>query len=156
MLRDVLSLVALLGSGITAGVLVAVAVSVGPALATLPAQRYAPMHELLGKGYHPTMPILVTATLLADVALAVLAPGAATRVLLVLATVLVVGVQAVSHLGNVPINRQVAKVGSGSAAGVGVPAGWDDPRPQWRRWHLARTAMAVAVLAINAIVAVAL
>ena len=151
MLRELLSLVALLGSGITAGVLVAVAVSVGPALASMPAAQYAPMHELLGKGYHPTMPILVTATLLADVALAVLAPTAAVRALLVLATVLVVGVQAVSHLGNVPINRQVAMAGP-----AGIPADWDDPRPQWRRWHLARTAMAVAILALNAVVAVSI
>jgi uncharacterized membrane protein len=149
MLRELLSLVSLLGSGITAGVLVAVAVSVGPALASIPAEQYAPLHELLGKGYHPTMPILVTATLLADVALAVLAPTAAARLILVLAAALVVGVQAVSHLGNVPINRQVAKVGP-----AGIPAGWEDPRPEWRRWHLTRTAMAVAVLALNAIVAI--
>ena len=48
------------------------------------------------------------------------------------------GVQGVSHLANVPINRRLAELTPDA-----IPADWDDPRPRWRSWHDLRTVLAV-------------
>ncbi len=140
---------ALLGSGVVAGVLFAVALSVLPALSAMPPDRYVYAHQLLGRRWDPTMPVIVLSTVALDVVLAVLATGAA-RALLVAGTVLLIGVSAVSHLANVPINRRVKAVADPSA----LPADWTDPRPLWRRWHLLRTALAVLGLLVNAVAVV--
>jgi uncharacterized membrane protein len=143
---ELLSVVLLLGSGTTLGVFFAVAVSVIPALITLPAAQYMETHKLLGKGYHPAMPIITNVTTLAGIALAVLVPDPAAKVLFGTGVLLMIGVQAVSHLGNVPINRSLR------AGAVGaLPADWADPRPEWRAWHLVRTGLALALLLVNSI-----
>jgi uncharacterized membrane protein len=139
-----LSTAVLLGSGVVAGVLFAVALSVLPALFAMPMDRYVYAHQLLGRNWDPTMPIVVLTSMALDIALAVLTSGGA-RVLYVTAAVLLFGVSVVSHLCNVPINRQVKKVDPAH-----IPAGWRDPRPLWRRWHHLRTALAVAALLVNA------
>lgn len=144
MLSAILIVVAISGSGIVAGVFVAVALSVLPALCTLPAGRYIEMHKELGKGYHPAMPLIVNATMFADIGLVFLT-GHGGGALYAGAAVLTLGVQAVSHLANVPINRRVVAVDPRV-----VPADWSDPRPLWRSWHRLRTGLALAVLLINA------
>jgi len=68
----VLSIVELLGSGLTAGVLFAVALSVLPALFAMPMDRYIETHRLLGRNWDPTMPVIVLTSTAVDVALAVL------------------------------------------------------------------------------------
>ncbi|GAA3072922.1 DUF1772 domain-containing protein [Streptomyces olivoverticillatus] len=138
------SVVVLLGSGIVAGVFFAVAVSVLPALAAMSPDRYLHTHQLLGKGYHPAMPLLVNATLLADIALAVLVGPGTARALLIATAVGIVVVEAVSHLCNAPINKEV-----GRTSAQAPPADWRDPRPRWRRWHMVRTAAALLVLVLN-------
>jgi uncharacterized membrane protein len=148
---EVFSVVALLGSGTTLGVFFAVAVSVIPALITLPAAQYIETHRLLGKGYHPAMPIITNITTLTGLTLAILAEPIAAKLLFGAGVLLMVGVQAVSHLGNVPINRSLRAY----EAGV-PPAHWTDPRPQWRAWHLLRTALAAASLLLNSIAVVLL
>lgn len=140
------SVATLLGSGLVAGVFFAVAVSVLPALNAMAPDRYLQAHHLLGKGYHPTMPLLVNATLLADVALAVLTDSRTGRALLVVSAVGIVVVEAVSHLCNAPLNK-IAR----QTAADAVPAGWHDPRPRWRRWHMVRTGAAFAVLLLNSL-----
>jgi uncharacterized membrane protein len=144
-MTGLLSVVVLLGSGITLGVFFAVAISVAPALATLPPPQYVRTHQLLGRGYHPAMPIITNVTTLAGIVLAIVADRPLTKVLFAAGVLLVIGVQAVSHLGNVPINRSMRGF-DGT-----VPADWVDPRPQWRAWHLLRTALAAALLLVNAI-----
>jgi uncharacterized membrane protein len=144
-LRIVLDLVVLIGSGITMGVFFAVAVSVSPALLTMSPDRYVEAHRLLGKGYHPIMPIITNTTMLAGFALAVLTPGSAAKALFLLGAVLVIGVQAVSHLGNVPINRALQAFAGGS---------WSDPRPRWRFWHQIRTGLAAVALLANSLAVV--
>jgi uncharacterized membrane protein len=142
MLTDLLRILAVLCSGTVAGVFIAVTVSVMPALAGLPVPAYVRIHRLLGRGYHPIMPLIVLLVLAGDIALAVttrLTPA------LFVAIVLQIGVQAVSHLGNERLNRRVRAV-----VGDTVGPHWDDPRQAWRRWHLLRTALAIAVFAINA------
>jgi uncharacterized membrane protein len=135
-------MVVLLGSGTTMGVFFAVAVSVSPALFAMAPDRYVEAHRLLGKGYHPTMPIITNATMLAGFALAALAPTAPAQALFLVGAVVVIGIQAVSHLGNVPINRELKAY----AGGV-----WNDPRPRWRFWHQIRTALAAVALVADGI-----
>ncbi|GHH72130.1 hypothetical protein GCM10017673_26730 [Streptosporangium violaceochromogenes] len=149
-MRDVMGAVALVGSGLTAGVLFCVALSVVPALRALPPDRYVQTHKLLGRHYDPTMPLIVLTTAVADVLLAVVTSSTGPRSLFVIAAALMLGVSAVSHLCNVPINRRVKALNPAA-----IPEDWMDPRPLWRRWHLLRTALAVLALIVNA-VAVAL
>ncbi|WBB81503.1 DUF1772 domain-containing protein [Micromonospora sp. WMMD882] len=140
-----LSVIAVGGTGIVAGVFFAVAVSVLPTLYTLPAGTYITLHRQLGQGYHPAMPLIVNATMFADVALIFLTDGALSRSLFVLASALALAVQGVSHLGNVPINKRLHGVDPDA-----VPVDWDDPRPQWRRLHRLRTVLAMAALVTTA------
>lgn len=142
----VLSVLMLLGSGITAGVLFAVALSVLPALFAMEPATYVYAHQLLGRNWDPVMPVIVLSTTLLDVVLAVLRTGPA-RGLYAVAAVVMLGVSAVSHLCNVPINRRVKAVRDPAA----LPADWRDPRPLWRRWHHLRTVLAVFGLLLGGV-----
>ena len=144
-LEGVLGVAALLGGGVTAGVLFAVALSVLPALFAMETGTYVYAHKLLGRNWDPTMPVIVLSSTLVNAVLAVVAGGAA-RPLFVVAAVLLLGVSGVSHLCNVPINRRVKAIDDPSV----IPADWEDPRPLWRRWHLLRTTLAVVALAVTA------
>lgn len=144
MIVDALSLLALLGSGVTAGVLFAVALSVLPALQAMPAERYVYAHQLIGKHWDPVMPIIVLSSAVADVALALVAPPPMSYVDAA-AGVLLAGVSVVSHFCNVPLNRTVKGLDPER-----IPPDWRDPRPVWRRWHLLRTTLALAALTANA------
>jgi uncharacterized membrane protein len=144
MTMRVLSVLELLGSGITAGVLFAVALSTVPALAAMTPDRYVHAHTLLGRNWDPTMPIIVLGSVVLDVVLAVLAPGGTARALVVCAAVFLFGVSVVSHLCNVPINKRVHRTDPDA-----IPPDWEDPRPLWRRYHLIRTAFALVALAAN-------
>lgn len=147
MIADALRVLVLLGSGVVAGVLFAVALAVLPALTAMPADRYVYTHQLIGPRWDPTMPILVLAGTAADIALAFLAPE--SRSWYVAAAVLSALVSVVSHFANVPINRRVRTLDPDD-----LPADWRDPRPRWRRWHTARTVLALAALFMNAVAAV--
>lgn len=140
------STLVLLGSGIVAGVLFAVAISTVPALAALTPDRYVHLHTLLGRNWDPTMPVIVLNTIALDTVLAVLAPGARPRSLIIGAAVCLAGVAAVSHLRNVPINKRVHRTDPSA-----IPPGWHDPRVEWRRWHLLRTTLSILALAANSL-----
>jgi uncharacterized membrane protein len=138
--------VVLVGSGLTAGVLFCVALSVVPAFLSVSPQRYVEMHKLIGRRFDHVMPPMVVTWTVLDV---VLAAGAATtpsRWLFVSAAVCGVGVAAVSQLGNVPINRRVKRLPAHP-----VPTDWVDPRARWRALHLVRTSLAVLALTVNAL-----
>ncbi|MFD8145410.1 anthrone oxygenase family protein [Streptomyces sp. NPDC059708] len=145
----VLTVLALLGSGITAGVLFCVALSIVPTFLRLPPDRYVEVHRLIGRNYDPTMPLTVLSGAVTDIALAALGQRAAAQVLCGAAAALLLGVSCVSHLANVPLNRAVKALPEGP-----VPADWPDPRGRWRAWNLLRTGLAVAALAANAAAAV--
>jgi uncharacterized membrane protein len=147
MLPNALTVASVMASGLVAGVFLALAVSVIPALFAMPPEQYVRAHRLLGRGYHPLMPLLVASATATDVALAVLVPGAAVRLLLAAGAVALIGVMAVSQFGNVPINKVVH-------ATKAITSAWADPRPAWRRWHLVRTWMAFAALALNTVAVV--
>lgn len=150
MVADALNAVAVLGSGTVAGVFFAVAVSVMPALAGLEPGPYLRIHQDLGKGYHPAMPIIASAAVVADAGLIGTAGDGVRRGLAVAALVALLGVQAVSHLRNERVNRRVRAIDPRS-----VPTGWEDPREAWRRWHLVRTGLAVAAFLMTVAATVA-
>ncbi|MFJ8846089.1 anthrone oxygenase family protein [Streptomyces cyaneofuscatus] len=137
MLEETLSGVVLAGTGIVTGIFVAVLVSVGPAMSAMGRADYLRAHVLLGKGYHPMMPILVNVVTISGFVLGLIA-GSPGNVLFPVASVLLIGVQAVSHLGNVPINRTLS--------GLAADGPWEDPRPLWRAWHRLRTVLAALAL----------
>lgn len=147
-MTQLLSILALIGSGTVAGVLFAVALSTVPALAAMPPGQYVQTHTLLGRNWDPTMPVIVLSTTLLDVGLAIGAPTATGRRLTALAAVCLLAVSVVSHFRNVPINRRVHAT---DPSAIGVD--WTDPRPLWRRWHLTRTGLALVALALNSIAA---
>ncbi|MCX2923030.1 DUF1772 domain-containing protein [Streptomyces sp. NEAU-W12] len=144
-MTEVLGVAALIGSGLTAGVLFAVALSVLPALFAMETGTYVYAHRLLGRNWDPTMPVIVLSSTLADGVLAVAVTGTA-RPLFAAGAVLLLGVSGVSHLCNVPINRRVKAITDPAV----IPPGWQDPRPLWRRYHYLRTALAVLALTVNA------
>lgn len=139
-----LAVLALLGTGLIAGVLFAVALSMVPALLAMPPDRYLYTHQLLGQRWDPTMPVIVLGSALLSMMLAVLVATGAARVLFGGAALCLFAVAAVSHLANVPINQQMRAVDPQR-----IPADWVDPRRRWRAWHLLRTALAVLALAFN-------
>ncbi|KXK63828.1 hypothetical protein AWW66_01215 [Micromonospora rosaria] len=145
MATDVLTFVALLGSGTTAGVLFAVALSMVPALRAMPVDRYVQAHRLLGRNWDPTMPIVVLTTVAALLALAVVVDPVPSRVAFGLGAVLMAAVAGVSHLGNVPLNRSVKSLPAETVPGPD----WVDPRPVWGRLHLLRTSLALAAFLLG-------
>ncbi|MFI6942060.1 DUF1772 domain-containing protein [Streptomyces sp. NPDC050418] len=149
--ESVIAVAALLGGGVTAGVLFAVALSVLPALFAMDTGTYVYAHKLIGRNWDPTMPVIVLGSMLANVVLAVLAGGGA-RGLFALSAALLLGVSGVSHLCNVPINRRVKSIDDPTD----IPADWSDPRPLWRRFHYLRTALSVLALATTAAAVTAL
>lgn len=140
----VLAAIGTVSSGVVAGVLFAVALSVLPALFTMPIDRYVYAHQLIGRNWDPTMPVIVLGSTALDAVLAFLAPQRIWPVFAVGAVLLLL-VSIVSHYCNVPINRRVKSVDSAA-----IPADWRDPRPLWRRWHLLRTALAILAAGVNA------
>ncbi|MDF3299895.1 anthrone oxygenase family protein [Streptomyces tropicalis] len=141
---EALSVLVLLGTGLVAGVLFAVALSVMPALIAMTPERYVDTHRLLGRRYDRIMPFIVTGSTAIDVGFAVRADGAA-RLLFALAAVSMAGVAVVSQTRNVPMNRRVKQTRPED-----LGPHWRDPRPAWRGWHLVRTCCAVAGCTLTA------
>ncbi len=129
-------------SGAIAGVLFAVALAVLPALFAMPPSQYVYSHQLIGKRWDPTMPVLVLGSTVLDVVLAFLVPDRAW--LFGAGAIALTAVSVVSHFCNVPINRVVKRLDPAE-----IPDGWADPRPLWRRWHLVRTGIAVLAAGLN-------
>jgi uncharacterized membrane protein len=148
-LTRLLSVVVVVGTGIVAGVLFAVAISVVPALIAMPADRYVWAHQLLGRRYDRIMPFITAASVLSAVLLATRSADFPHLVLYVAAAVCMTGVAVVSQTGNVPINNRVKRLHPED-----VGPGWDDPRRRWRGWHLLRTGFALAACLAAAVAVV--
>jgi uncharacterized membrane protein len=146
MVRDILAVAVLVGSGTVAGVLFAVALSTLPALIAMPPGRYIYAHKLLGRNWDPTMPAIVLSSTVLDVVLIFLAPNGSAAALFGVAALLLAGVSVVSHFANVPINKVMRTLDPDD-----MPERFDDPRPLWRRWHHLRTALALLALTVNAV-----
>jgi uncharacterized membrane protein len=140
-----LQVYAALGEGLVAGTFFAIAVSVFPTLIAMEPMQYLWTHRMLGKGYHPVMPLMVSSIVLADAVLAGLATAGTRRTAFVAAALLMVCVSLISQFGNVPLNKAVAR-----AQAEGIPSTWSDPRPSWQSWHRLRLAAAVLALLLTA------
>jgi uncharacterized membrane protein len=140
----VLSVALLFCTGVTAGVLFAVALSVVPAFLALPSDRYVQAHKLIGRYFDRVMPPTVVAATVIGVVLALSTVDPLVRGLFALGALLLLGVSVVSQFGNVPINRRVKALPGGA-----VPEDWADPRRRWRAWHGLRTAFALIALLVN-------
>jgi hypothetical protein len=140
MTTTVLGALALAGTGMTAGVLLAVAVSLVPVFLSLPPASYVQAHKVAGRYFDRFMPPTVLLTVAFEVLLAV----RTGHLLYAAAAAAMVGVSIVSQFGNVPVNRVVKALPSGE-----VPAGWADPRRRWQRLHLCRTGLAAAALLLT-------
>jgi uncharacterized membrane protein len=146
MVRDILAVAVLVGSGTVAGVLFAVALSTLPALIAMPPGRYIYAHKLLGRNWDPTMPAIVLSSTVLDLVLVFLAPRGSAAALFGVAAFLLAAVSVVSHFANVPINKVMRTLDPDD-----MPERFDDPRPLWRRWHHLRTALALLALTVNAV-----
>jgi uncharacterized membrane protein len=142
---ETLSVLVLLGTGLVAGVLFAVAISVMPALIAMTPDRYVDTHKLLGKRYDRIMPFIVSGSVLVDAAFAVRAHDMGPRALFIAGALAMAGVAVVSQTRNVPINNRVKKTRPED-----LGPNWPDPRRQWRDWHLLRTCCAIAGSALTA------
>ncbi|UNO40757.1 DUF1772 domain-containing protein [Streptomyces sp. MST-110588] len=142
-MTPLISIAVLVGCGVVAGVLFAVALSVVPAFLAMPPADYVRTHQLVGRHFDKVMPPLVLCSVAADIALAV--QDAGTRGLYLAGALLLAGVSVVSQFGNVPINRKVKAL-----TPTRLPDDWQDPRPRWRGLHLLRTALAVLAALANA------
>jgi uncharacterized membrane protein len=140
----VLSVALLFCTGVTAGVLFAVALSVVPAFLALPPDRYVQAHKLIGRYFDRVMPPTVAGATVIGVVLALSTADTLVRGLFALGAVLLLGVSVVSQFGNVPINRRVKALPAGT-----VPEDWADPRRRWQVWHGLRTAFALIALLVN-------
>ncbi len=146
MTAEVLTVAAVTGAGLTAGVLFCVAISLVPGFLALPAAGYVEAHKLFGRYFDRIMPPIVVTTTVLTVVLAVRDEPGGSRPLFIAAALSLLGVSLVSQLGNVPINRAVK-----SLTPERVTPGWRDPRPVWRNWHLLRTVLALLALVLSAL-----
>ncbi|MFF8844569.1 anthrone oxygenase family protein [Streptomyces sp. NPDC015127] len=139
----VIGVTALLGAGVTAGVLFCVAISLVPGFIALPPEEYVEAHRLFGRYFDRVMPPLVVTTTVLVVVLACISDSTGRRAVLIAAAVCLLGVSVVSQSRNVPINRRVKRLTT-------VPDDWEDPRTAWRNWHAVRTALALLGLVLTA------
>ncbi|MFI6930351.1 anthrone oxygenase family protein [Streptomyces sp. NPDC050287] len=142
-MSQVIGVIALLGAGVTAGVLFCVAISLVPGFIALPPAAYVDAHRLFGRYFDRVMPPLVVTTTLLVAVLAFATDSVGRRTALIAAAVCLFGVSVVSQSRNVPINRRVKNL-------TAVPDDWDDPRIAWRNWHALRTAFAFLALVLTA------
>lgn len=145
---EILSVLALAGSGIAAGVLLGTVLGGVPLLLSLPADRYVHAHGFLATRYDPFMPFTLVATGVLDLVLAVAAPEAWLNGLYAAAALLIFGVSGVSVAKNVPINKWVT-----AQDPAAIPADWSDRRAQWSTWNRNRTVLAAAGLLANLVAA---
>ncbi|MFI8520746.1 anthrone oxygenase family protein [Streptomyces sp. NPDC085481] len=149
---QVLMPLALLAGGLAAGGL-AISVLAAPLFTTLPTGMYVPVHQGLVTRFDPFMPISLLVCLVCDLALAVVAPQTAVRLLVAVGAFLLASAMTVSLTKNVPINRWLSTLDPQR-----LPADFDrlDPRERWIRWNRVRGALAVAALLANVGAAAAL
>ena len=105
MITHGLFVIVTVGSGMVAGVLFAVAISTVPALRAMPPDRYVEASRLLGQRWDPIMPLIVVISTLAGAGLAITAPTVPTHIAFGVSAAMLLAVSGVSHLANVPINR---------------------------------------------------
>ena len=142
--------IALMTSGIVAGVLLGGELGIVPMFMRLPPAEYVRAHSFFAGRYDPFQPLCLLAAAVCDVVLAATTPVAAARVLTIAAAATALSVGVVSRARTAPMGRFVKTLDPER-----LPEGWRsyDFRQQWGRWNKTRTGMAIAVLLLNVLVA---
>ncbi|MEV6591718.1 DUF1772 domain-containing protein [Streptomyces acidicola] len=140
--------VAAVAGGMAAGGMM-IAVLGAPLLLTLPPQRYVALHQLLVTRFDPFMPACLLTALVANLALAVVAPRDAAQALYAVAVVLLTGTVLVSLTRNVPINKWLKTLDPDA-----LPPDFDrlvHRRVRWRNWNLVRASFTLVALGVNGV-----
>jgi hypothetical protein len=139
---------AVVASGLVAGVLLWSAVCGVPLLLKLSPEQYVLTHRFWGNRFEPFQPICVAVTALADGVLAFTLASRAGQVVCGVAAACALAVIAVSATKAVPMKRWVMSLRPDD-----LPSDWDerDPRRSWSAWNLVRTVLAVVALVANAV-----
>lgn len=144
-IASVATMIAAVGCGLTAGVMLAFSVAVMPALRIRPASDGgATMQQINVSIVSPTFltVFLGSAVAVGIAAASVLVSGSETRVAVTAGALLYIGgCVLVTMAVNVPLNDALAAVDPGSTTGAEV---WSNYLTRWTRWNHARTAAAVA------------
>lgn len=130
--RAALAILAVLGTGLISGQMVAIALA-NAADRGLPEASWTRRFQLENALFTKTMPFALTVPLIALAACCVFVPGVAQPWYIAAATMLAI-VLAITMAANVPINNQVASWRSGTA-----PATWAEVRDRWIKYHWIRT-----------------
>lgn len=140
-----LALVALLASGVAAGVLLWSAVCGVPLLRRLDPARYVEVELFWGNRFEPFQPICVLLTVVCDV---VLACTAAPAALFAVGAAAAAAVVVVSASRNVPMKRWVMSLDPQR-----LPEDFADrdPRAAWERWNIVRTSLALLAFVSTAV-----
>lgn len=147
---DLLTVGSILGAGLLAGGLVAVAVAVVPLMTTFERPDYLRTHRGLDSHFDPFMPLLNIATLLCATGWLALQPSGWQRIMVALGLVMALVVAGISHLRNRPINQQIAAWDPDRVD----PATADAALRRWKALHYLRTAAAILGLAAYVIAGV--
>ena len=131
-LRNLLALVATLGVGLLAGILVGTGMAAFTAKA-LPSTAWVMRFQLENRLFAKAMPPLMLGTLLALMATGMLSRGA-SRFLFVTSIVLMVLVFVVTVAFEVPLNKEMQ-----SWTAAAPPSHWQQIRDLWLQRHLLRT-----------------
>ncbi len=131
-LRNSLALVATLGAGLLAGILVGTGMAAFTAKA-LPSTAWVTRFQLEDRLFTKAMPPLMLGTLLALVAASVLSRGA-SRLIFFTSIVLTVLVLVVTVAFEVPLNKEIQ-----SWTAAAPPLHWQRIRDLWLQRHLLRT-----------------
>ena len=133
-------LIALLATGLVAGIFLGHRAGVSRASARLPLSSFVQLQQIIHETFQRMMPLLVVSALLGTVTWSVLARTGAIAAfsLLVVASLALLVTAGVTRAINIPINRQLVNWSSENP-----PA---DAPQIWRRWervHSIRTALAI-------------
>ncbi len=140
---SVLVPLALLASGIAAGVMLGNAVGLGAFALGLPYERYIDLIKFMWGRYDPFVPILNVLAFVLDIVIAVVVNGIGAPILFGLSAALLAALIAISLTKNVPINKYVSSLDPAIQ-----PADWPqrDPRARWKKWNEIRVVFALVAL----------
>ena len=114
---------------------------VHPAARSLPLPAQVAMEKSLTKRYGLVMPVLMVATLVSGVAVAVGADSDA-QVLAIAGTACIAVMLGITFAGNMPVNVYTLRVGEDVD-----PEEWRARRRTWARWHALRVLLDAAAMA---------
>jgi hypothetical protein len=140
--------IALLGTGLSAGVLFGGELGIVPFFMIQTPPRYVQVHSFVAGRYDPFQPICLLTAALADVVLAVGLTDGLARWLCALAAASAAGVSLVSRNRTAPMGRWLRRLDADA-----LPADWDSQafRKRWGVWNRTRTAFAVSAFLINVV-----